>query len=77
MSQKSQMSLDLLARQLPETSGIPKMASVGAPRSIASYGKLPRYLHHRVTETKGEDRNEREKEKERERKGEIVVNFYF
>lgn len=29
VSQKSQMSLDLLARQLPETSGIPKMASVG------------------------------------------------
>lgn len=47
VSHKSQMSLDLLARQLPETSGIPKMASVGggaAPRSSTSDGKFPRYL---------------------------------
>lgn len=32
VSQKSQMSLDLLARQLPETSGIPKMVPRARPR---------------------------------------------
>lgn len=47
VSQKSQMSLDLLARQLPETSGIPKMAEA-APRSSTSDGKLPRYLQPRT-----------------------------
>lgn len=75
VSQKSQMSLDLLARQLPETSGIPKMASV-------SFASL---LHLRwqtsslpappcVTETRGEDRNEGGREGGKERSSLIFIS---
>lgn len=76
VSQKSQMSLDLLARQLPETSGIPKMASV----SFASLlhlrwqtSSLPAPLPC-VTETRGEDRNEGGREGGKERSSLIFIS---